>query len=202
MARDVHDTLAQGFTGVILNLEAAEEACADLPKEARDRIARARDVARSSLEEARRSVLALSSPLPVNDDLTGAIRELVDRCRLSTNTQVELSIRGTAVRLARPVAEDLLRIVQQAVDNALKHARANSIRIELAFIKKEVRLQIIDDGKGFDVRKARPGVGLIGMRERAREIGGKFVVKSKPGKGTRVEVTVPFSPPKPPEVSR
>ena len=191
MARDVHDTLAQGFTGIILNLEAAEETCADLPKEARDRIARARDVARSSLEEARRSVLALSSPLPVDGDLIGAIRELVDRCRLSTKTQVEFSTRGTAVRLARPVAEDLLRIVQQAVDNALKHARASSIHIEIAFNKKEVRLQIKDDGKGFDVRKVRRGVGLIGMRERAKEIGGKFTLNSKPGKGTRVEITVP-----------
>ncbi len=202
MARDVHDTLAQGFTGIILNLEAAEEACADLPKEARDRIARARDVARSSLEEARRSVLALSSPLPVNDDLIGAIRALVDHCRLSTKTQVELSIRGNAGRLARLVAEDLLRIVQQAVDNALKHARASSVHIEIAFRKKEVRLQIKDDGKGFDVRKARRGVGLIGMRERAQEIGGKFTLNSKPGKGTRVEVTVPLPLRRPPGASR
>jgi PAS domain S-box-containing protein len=202
MARDVHDTLAQGFTGIILNLEAAEEACADLPKEARDRIARARDVARSSLEEARRSVLALSSPLPVNDDLTGAIRALVDHCRLSTKTQVEFSTQGTAVRLARPVAEDLLRVVQQAVDNALTHARASSVHIELAFNEKEVRLQIKDDGKGFDVRKVRRGVGLIGMRERAKEIGGKFTLKSKPGRGTRVELTVPLSLTRPPEASR
>ena len=202
MARDVHDTLAQGFTGIILNLEAAEETCADLPKEARDRIARARDVARSSLEEARRSVLALSSPVPVNGDLGGAIRELVDRCRLSTKTEVEFSTRGTAVRLARPVAEDLLRIVQQAVDNALKHARASSIGIKVAFHKKEVRLQIKDDGKGFDLRKVRQGVGLIGMRQRAEEIGGKFKLNSKPGKGTRVEITFPLSLIRPPEASR
>jgi signal transduction histidine kinase len=159
-------------------------------------------VARESLEEARRSVLALSSPLPVNDDLIGAIRALVDHCRLSTKIQVELSIRGNAVRLARPVAEDLLRIVQQAVDNALKHARASSVHVEIAFNKKEVRLQIQDDGKGFDVRKARRGVGLIGMRERAQEIGGKFALNSKPGKGTRVEVTVPLPLRQPPEASR
>ena len=202
MARDVHDTLAQGFTGIILNLEAAEETCADLPKEARDRIARARDVARSSLEEARRSVLALSSPLPVNGDLRGAIRELVDRCRLSTKTEVEFSTRGTAVRFARPVAEDLLRIVQQAVDNALKHARASSIRIEIAFHKKEVRLQIKDDGKGFDVRTVRRGVGLVGMRERAKEIGGRFTLNSKPGKGTRIEVTIPLLLTRPSGVSQ
>ena len=202
MARDVHDTLAQGFTGIILNLEAAEESCADLPKEARDRIARARDVARSSLEEARRSVLALSSPLPVDGDLIGAIRVLVDHCRLTTKTQVEFSTQGTVVHLARPVAEDLLRIVQQAVDNALKHARANSVHIEITFKKKEVCLQIKDDGKGFDVRKTRRGVGLASMRERAQQIGGKFTLTSKPGKGTRVEVSVPLPLTRPPEASR
>ncbi len=107
-----------------------------------------------------------------------------------------------AGRLARLVAEDLLRIVQQAVDNALKHARASSVHIEIAFRKKEVRLQIKDDGKGFDVRKARRGVGLIGMRERAQEIGGKFTLNSKPGKGTRVEVTVPLPLRRPPGASR
>lgn len=193
MARDVHDTLAQGFTGIILNLEAAEEACADLPKEARDRIARARDVARSSLEEARRSVLALSTPLPADDDLTSAIRALVDRYGFSTQIQVGFSTRGTAVRLARPVAENLLRIVQQAVDNALQHARASSVHIEIASNKKEARLQIRDDGKGFDVRKARRGVGLTSMRERAKEIGGKFKLHSKSGKGTLIEVKVPIA---------
>jgi PAS domain S-box-containing protein len=202
MARDVHDTLAQGFTGIILNLEAAEEACADLPKEARDRIARARDVARSSLEEARTSVLALSSPLPPDGDLISALRELVVRCRFSAKTQVEFSIRGTAVRLARPVMEDLLRIVQHAVDNVLKHAHASSVHIEIAFHKKEVRLQIKDDGRGFDVRKVRPGAGLTGMHERVREIGGKFTLNSKPGKGTRVEVRVPLPLRRPPKVSR
>ena len=127
---------------------------------------------------------------------------MVDHCRLTTKTQVELSTQGTAVRLARPVAEDLLRIVQQAVDNALKHARANSVHIEITFKKKEVCLQIKDDGKGFDVRKTRRGVGLASMRERAQQIGGKFTLTSKPGKGTRVEVSVPLPLTRPPEASR
>jgi PAS domain S-box-containing protein len=192
MARDIHDTLAQGFTGVILNLEAAEEACADLPKEARDRIARARNVARSSLEEARRSVLALSSPLSVNGDLTRSIRELLDRCRLSTKTKMEFSTQGTAVPLALDIEENLLRIAQQAVDNALQHARASSIRLELAFAEKQVQLEIADDGRGFDVEKAAHSLGLTGMRERAKAIGGTFNLNSQPGKGTRVAVKVPL----------
>ncbi len=193
MARDIHDTLAQGFTGIILNLEAIEEASAGLPEEIRRRIARARDVARSSLEEARRSVLALASPLPMNGDLAGSIHELVDRLRLATKIRMEFSTRGTAVHLVPPVGENLLRIAQQAVDNSLQHAHATSIGIDLIFGEKEVRLRIKDDGRGFNMKKAHGGMGLIGMRERASMIGGKFKLHSRSGQGTRIEVTVPIS---------
>jgi two-component system, NarL family, sensor histidine kinase DevS len=202
MARDVHDTLAQGFTGIILNLEAAEEACADLPKEARDRITRARDVARSSLEEARRSVLAISTPSSANGELVSLIRELVKRYGPNAKTRLEFSIKGTAVPLDLVVEENLLRIAQQAVDNSLQHAHASSIHIELDYDKKAVRLQIIDNGQGFDIQKARQRLGLTGMRERAKEIGGKFKLDSKPGQGTRIEIVVPLSRTMLPEASR
>jgi len=193
MARDIHDTLAQGFTGIILNLEAIEEASASLPEEIRNRIARARDVARSSLEEARRSVLALASPLPVNGDLIGSIRKLVDHLRSATKIRMEFSTRGTAVHLDPSIGQNILRIAQQAVDNALQHAHATSIGIDLLFEEKDVRLRIKDDGRGFDVKKANGGMGLTGMRERASIIGGKFKLRSRPGQGTRIEVMVPIS---------
>ena len=194
MARDVHDTLAQGFTGIILNLEAAEEACVDLPKEARDRIARARDVARSSLEEARRSVLALSSSSPVRGDLADSIREFVARYSSSTKTRVNFSVQGIPRHLDPAVKVNLLRIAQQATDNALKHSRASAIRIELAFDETTVQLTITDDGQGFDLKKAGRSSGLTSMRERAKEIGGKCELKSQPGKGTRVSVKIPRRP--------
>lgn len=191
IARDIHDTLAQGFTGIILNLEMVEEACASLPDEVKNRIKRARDVARASLEEARRSILALSTSPSVNTDVPTAIRALLDRYQPSTKTRLELSVQGTVCRLDRAVEEDILRIVQQATDNALRHARAGSVQIDIACSEKQVQIKITDDGQGFDVKKAGRGLGLMGMRERAKEIGAKFDLKSEPGKGTQIAITVP-----------
>src|SRR6266849_2387380 len=192
MARDVHDTIAQGFTGIVLNLEAAEQASADLPKEVRHRITRARDVARQNLEDMRRSVLMLSTSPAVRADLAGAIHESVDGVRSNTGVRVGFSVRGTPQHLDARFEENLLRIAQQALDNALQHAQARAIRIELAFSEKVVRLHIGDNGRGFVIsRLPRHGMGINGMRERAEEIGGKCQVRSQPGRGTRVTVKVP-----------
>ena len=193
MARDVHDTMAQGFTGIVLNLEAAEEASADLPEEVRNRIARARDVARQNLEEVRRSVLMLSASPAVEEDLASAIRESVKNVCSNTNVPVGFSVRGTPQRLDAAFEENLLRIVQQAMDNTLQHAQASRIRVHLAFGDKNVRLQVTDNGRGFVVSKPpHRGMGINCMRERAAEIGGKCEVKSLPGKGTTVTVKVPL----------
>jgi PAS domain S-box-containing protein len=194
IARDVHDSLAQGFTGIVLNLEAAEESAENLTEEVRHRIGRARDVARESLAEARRSILALSSALPVHGDLPNSIREFVARYSSIIKTRLFFSVQGTPRHLDSAIEENLLRIAQQATDNALQHARASSIRIELAYDGTTVQLTIVDDGQGFEVKETGRGLGLRGMRERSEEIGGKLELKSQPGKGTRVAVTVPWPP--------
>ena len=191
IARDVHDTLAQGFTGIVLNLEAAEEGAENLTEEVRHRIGRARDVARESLAEARRSILALSSALPVHGDLPNSIREFVARYSSIIKTRVSFSVQGTPRHLDSAIEVNLLRIAQQATDNALQHARASSIRIELAYDGTTVQLTIVDDGQGFEVKETGRGLGLSGMRERSEEIGGKLELKSQPGKGTRVAVKIP-----------
>jgi PAS domain S-box-containing protein len=192
MARDVHDTIAQGFTGIVLNLEAAEEASADLPEEVRHRITRARDVARQNLEEVRRSVMMLSTSPAAIGDLSDAIRDSVDSARSNTEVRVGFCVRGKPQHLDAGFGENLLRISQQALDNALQHAQAKEIRIELVFGKKEVRLQIVDNGQGFVISK-RPGrgMGINGMCDRAEEIGGKCEINSQPGSGTSITVTVP-----------
>jgi NarL family two-component system sensor histidine kinase LiaS len=138
--------------------------------------------------------LALSSSLPGRGDLANSIREFVARYSSNTKTRVSFSVQGTPRHLDPAIEENLLRIAQQATDNALQQARASSIRIELAFDETTVQLTITDDGQGFDVNKAARGSGLTGMRERAKEIGGKFELKSKPGKGTRVAVKIPRPP--------
>jgi signal transduction histidine kinase len=136
----------------------------------------------------------LSASPAVRGDLAGAIRESVDGVRSDTRVRVEFSLRGTPRHLDATFEENLLRIAQQAMDNALQHAQASRIQIELAFAEKEVRLHIGDDGRGFVSSKPpRPGMGINGMRERAEEIGGNCELKSQPGKGTRVTVKVPLS---------
>ena len=193
MARDVHDTIAQGFTGIVLNLEAAEQASVDLPKEVRNRIGRARDVARQNLEEMRRTVLTLSSSNSVGGDLQGAIQESVEAVRSNTGVHVDFALRGTPQRLNARFEENLLRIAQQGLDNALQHAQAKAIRVELVFGEKEIQLRIGDNGRGYVTSKPlRCGMGINGMRERANEIGGKFELRSQPGRGTRVVVKVPL----------
>ena len=193
MARDVHDTIAQGFTGIVLNLEAAEQASADLPKEVRHRITRARDVARQNLEEVRRSVMMLSASPSARGDLAGAIRNSLDSVRSNTGVRVGFSVRGTPQHLDTRCEENLLRIAQQSLDNALQHAQATRIRIELVFGKKQVRLHIEDNGQGFVISKGSGrGMGINGMCDRAEEIGGKCEIKSQPGRGTRVTVKVPL----------
>ena len=193
MARDVHDTIAQGFTGIVLNLEAAEQASADLPEEVRHRITRARDVARQNLEEVRRSVLMLSASPSARGDLAGAIRNSLDSVRSNTGVRVGFSVRGTPQHLDTRFEENLLRIAQQSLDNALQHAQATRIQMELVFGKKRVRLNIEDNGQGFVISKGPGrGMGINGMCDRAEEIGGKCEIKSQPGRGTRVTVKVPL----------
>ena len=193
MARDVHDTIAQGFTGIVLNLEAAEQASADLPEEVRHRITRARDVARQNLEEVRRSVLMLSASPSARGDLAGAIHNSLDSVRSNTGVRVGFSVRGTPQHLDTRFEENLLRIAQQSLDNALQHAQARRIGIKLVFGKKEVRLHIEDNGQGFVISKGLGrGMGINGMCDRAEEIGGKCEIKSQPGRGTRVTVKVPL----------
>lgn len=191
LARDVHDTVAQGFTGIVLNLEAAEEAAADLPEGVRNRIIRARDVARQNLEEVRRSVRMLSVSPAVRGDLAGAIGKSVERIQSNTRVQVGFSVRGTPELLNTTCEENLLRIAQQAIDNALQHAQASRIWVELAFLQKDVRLHIEDNGRGFLTSNlSRHGMGITSMRERAGEIGGNCELKSQLGKGTSVTVKV------------
>jgi signal transduction histidine kinase len=150
-------------------------------------------VARQNLEEVRRSVLMLSASPAVRGDLAGAIRESVDGVRSNTGVRVGFSVRGRRKHLDARFEENLLRIAQQALDNALQHAQARGIRIELVFGEKAVRLHIGDNGRGFVISKPpRRGMGINGMRERAQEIGGKCEVKSQPGRGTRVTVKVPL----------
>jgi len=194
LARDIHDTLAQGFTGVIMQMEAAKGAAErnDLT-EVNGRIDRASELARSSLAEARRSVRALRLPSLQAGKLNLAIEDLLKRITDGSGLQAEFRADGQEGLLAADCEETLLRITQEALTNTIKHAQARNFRATLAIGENKTQLQLVDDGCGFDPRAERDGFGLTGMRERVERLNGHFVVRSKPGEGTEIVVTLNHS---------
>jgi signal transduction histidine kinase len=192
IAREIHDTLAQGFTGISIQLEAAKDTLAADPEDARGHIERARQVARESLAEARRSVWALRPPDLDGVGLAGALREFIERTAAGGTPGVEFSLQGKPYLLPMGVAFGLLRICQEAVVNALRHAQARKIQVQMVYEPVELRLSVQDDGLGFDSQpgKTGKGFGLISMRERAERIGASLEINSAPGAGTRVVAVV------------
>jgi PAS domain S-box-containing protein len=191
MARDIHDTLAQGFTGVIMQLEAAKGAAArgDCSGTA-THIERAGDLARSSLGEARRSVRALRPRSLADATLYMALEDLLKRMSNGVDLNAELRIEGEQRAIPPQWEEGLLRITQESLTNTIKHAQARNFRVTLDLRAEEVGLQLVDDGLGFDPQEEHDGFGLIGMKERADQIGGRFVIRSKRGVGTEILVTL------------
>jgi PAS domain S-box-containing protein len=194
MARDIHDTLAQGFTGVIVQLESAEDAIACCRrKEANEHLRRASELARRSLNEARRSVHALRPQALQRDNFWEALKGIVKNTTAGTNLHTRFELRGKLRRLSPIWQENLLHIGQEALTNVLKHARPHNFETRLIFNSKEFRLELRDDGDGFRVKNQHDGLGLAGMRERAEQMGGTLKVASARGKGTTIVVTVPYS---------
>lgn len=197
MAREVHDTLAQGFTAIVLQLEAAEDALGDSAEDARAHLLQARRLARESLDEARRSVLAMRPHALDQRDLTAALAFLASQTVSWSGVEVAYRVRGTPSTLSPEVETNLLRIAQEALANAVEHGKARRTQMELHFAEGNVRLRLEDDGEGFTVRsveEANQGFGLISMRERAERIGGRLTINSQRGKGTRIDVLVRARP--------
>jgi signal transduction histidine kinase len=192
MAREIHDTLAQGFTGIVLQLEAAEQGLNEAPESVPTHIDRARTLARESLNEARRSVWALRPEALEKRDLPSAIRREVERLASEGRVGARFVVSGKQARLEEAIEDTLLRITQEALTNVRRHSQASSTEVQLVFEEETVHLSIADNGVGFDTSSAREGsFGLIGMNERAQACGGTVRVTSKPGNGTRIEVNVP-----------
>ncbi|MBI5386396.1 MAG: PAS domain S-box protein [Verrucomicrobia bacterium] len=192
LARDIHDTLAQGFTGIIVQLEAAEDALLKGEnREANRHLRRAGDLARHSLGEARRSVRALRPKVLEAGSLPAALDRLVKSMTSGTALKAELSLAGRRRPLPPEWEENLLHIGQEALTNTLQHAQASHFHLRLVFGPEEVRLELRDDGHGFDARYRNGGFGLTGMRERVARMGGHLDIKSAVGQGTEILVTVP-----------
>ena len=196
LAREVHDTLAQGFVGIASQLDVVD-IC--LPKEApaaRGAVDLARKMARHSLTEARRSVMDLRTESLHPEDLGEALRSGVPLWSAGSGVQVDVEVSGDTARLPEKIAHHVLRIAQEGVANAIKHSRASRIRVVLEVAADKLNLQVTDDGGGFQHENtfvsSKGHFGLLGMRERAQAIGGELRLESEPGKGTRLLVSAPL----------
>lgn len=197
MAREMHDTLAQGFTGIILQLEAAEQALNDNSPELEGHLNQARSLARKSLAEARRSVWNLRPEALEQLPLPDALGQEVDRFTREVGVTASFILRGDSRELPPEMEAGLLRICQESLANVKKHAKASAVEVDLTFDDSAVRLTISDDGVGFrpeslsKASKKRRTFGFTSMQERARGLGGMFDVQTKKGKGTLVRVVIP-----------
>lgn len=196
LAREIHDTLAQGFVGISSQLDAVAMCMPDESAPARSYLDLARRMARHSLTEARRSVMDLRASALEGQDLAAAIETGAKQWAAGSGVAVAVEVSGPVRELPPEMEQHLLRISQEAVTNTLKHAHAGRICVKLHMETRKLRLRIVDDGRGFDQRDAflsRGGhFGLIGMRERAERLGGELRLASQPGGGTEVEITVPL----------
>jgi PAS domain S-box-containing protein len=194
MARDIHDTLAQGFTGVIVQLEAAADATSrQLANEANEHLRRARDLARDSLREARRSVQALRPTALLNHDLSEALKNLIREMTAGTRLRAEFLLKGEARPLSAELEDELLRIGQEVLTNTLRHADATEFNAVLMFAPRELRLELCDNGRGFDPGARHDGFGLLGIRERIEGRGGRLTIHSTLNKGTTVSIIAPLA---------
>lgn len=189
MAREIHDTLAQGLTGIITQLQAAE----DEPAGSRRHVDAAIGLARESLNEARRSVHALR-PEPLDTArLSDALAAVAKRWSALHGTDVRVATTGTALLLSPEAEVALLRTAQEALANVAKHAQANRVGLTLSYLEDKVALDVRDDGKGFQTGKidGEGGFGLIAMRQRIEALAGKLQIESGPDIGTAISASVP-----------
>jgi signal transduction histidine kinase len=192
MARDIHDTLAQGFTGVIVQLEAAEDAIAcGSRKEADKHLRRVGELARRSLTEARRSVHALRPEALQKHNFWDALKGTIKSTTAGTAIHTTFQAQGKIPDLPQPWQVNLLHIGQEALTNTLKYAHAANFDTRLSYKAKELRLELRDDGDGFKMKDRHDGVGLVGMRERVEQMGGELEIASARGKGTKITVLLP-----------
>jgi signal transduction histidine kinase len=198
LAQELHDTLEQTMTGVALQLDIVGDQLGKAPDGASQHLKLARGLMRRSQVDLRRSVWGLRSRTEEEFNLAGALinsgRQITD----DTGIRVEVETVGQPGPLSEIVEENLLRIGQEAVTNAVKHSGAALVKIELQFSPQKIVLQIVDDGKGFDPQVCagpKEGhFGILGIRERTERLSGQLLITSTPSMGTSIRVEIPVSP--------
>ncbi|WP_067486804.1 sensor histidine kinase [Actinomadura hibisca] len=196
LAREIHDTLAQGMSSIILLLRAARRDLDDHREAAEERLREAEQAAAENLEEARHFVRALTAPALERSSLADALRSVTEATSARTATHVRFEVSGTPRALPPDHDLALLRIAQGALGNIGRHANARNAGVTLTYLDDAVMLDVYDDGAGFDPAARTggdgTGYGLRAMRDRARALGGDLTVESAPGDGTAVVATLPL----------
>jgi signal transduction histidine kinase len=198
IARELHDTLAQGLAGVGIQIDTALRAFGHEPNRAREHIKLARAMVRSSLAEVRRSIWVLRAQTSKRKEgLAATLSESLAQLTADTGIEASLQVTGKPRALNSEVERNLLRIAHEAVTNAVRHARARTIATDLRFEPAAVSLLVRDDGQGFDPEAClskRPSAhfGLVGISERARALGGELRLQSRPGSGTEIVCRLPY----------
>lgn len=199
LAGEIHDTLAQGFTSVVMHLEAAEQALESNPEAARGYIDQARQTARQSLSEARRFLWALRPEVVAREPLVQALQRIGQHWSEESGIPLHLEAAGAQRPLPAPVEVTFLRAAQEALVNTRKYSKAAQVNLTLTYMEDEVVLDVQDDGVGFDLAEASllvgmdHGYGLAALQERAAQLGGSLEVESAPGEGTTVVISLPVS---------
>jgi signal transduction histidine kinase len=198
LAREIHDTLLQGVTGIALQLRGVLPHVHRSPDHTADALARIVDLAEKTSREARQAVWDMRPLALGSGDFVRALDVAVQRLAAETlDARVSATGRAHAAELRSEHEAVVLRVVQEAVANVVRHARARTVRVRLAYRERHVRVVIIDDGCGFpvhsDFRTYTGHWGLLGMQERAESVGGKLSVRSAPNEGTRVTLLVPYA---------
>ena len=194
LAREIHDTLAQGFASIVMQLEAAD-ANTRAGQSSRSYTDQALRTARANLEEARRMVWHLRPEVLEDGTLAHALGRLATSFAADTGVAAELVVTGQPVPLPTTAEVVLLRVAQEALTNVRRHAAATRVQVTLSFLDTAVGLDVRDDGSGFDPTRVTPRsggrLGLQSMRERVTEFGGEFTIETAPDEGTTVAVSLP-----------
>jgi signal transduction histidine kinase len=196
VAREIHDTLAQGLVATSVQLRLAKKSINGATDALTRHLDSAQEMVRGSLEEARSTIWNMRSQVLETGDLPRALANILKQMADGSELRTEFNVTGRARRLAPVIENNVLRLGQEAITNATKHAQARNLRVSLEFGEREFCLAVRDDGRGFDTANASNGgggFGLVGMRERATELKGALDVRSRPGEGTEVLLRVPLA---------
>ncbi len=191
LASEIHDTIAQGFTSIVMLVQAAEAVIGEDAERARKQLDLIGRTARENLAEARALVAGLAPAPLAAASLADALARLADRAGEESGLRAEFEVLGTARPVGTSAEVVLLRVCQEALANVRRHAAATSVRVTLRYRDDAVMLAVTDDGAGFDPEEPASGYGLRGMRARVHEIGGTLSVRTAAGAGTTVTAEVP-----------